>query len=192
MKGNGRIIAFFAVLTLIVVVIVLNITLFTVSDISVYNKVVSELIVDDDIIEASDIAIGSNIFALSERKAIKNIELANPYVRVTSIERRFPGKVVIHVTVRTPVMTVKVSDSEDYALLDSNLKILDIVDAYSKLYRASTKVIGISVESAALGESLLDWDDPDRGDRVRANWCFDYFGAPPPGAEQRDPEESPA
>lgn len=45
---------------------------------------------------------------------------------------------------------------------------------------------------AALGESLLDWDDPDRGDRVRANWCFDYFGAPPPGAEQRDPEESPA
>lgn len=45
---------------------------------------------------------------------------------------------------------------------------------------------------AALGEDLLDWDHPARGDRTRANWCFDYFGAPPPGAEPRNSEETPA
>jgi hypothetical protein len=156
MKGNGRIIAFFAILVLIVIVIVLNMTLFTVSEIAVYNKVVSELIVADDIIEASEIAVGSNIFALSERKAIKNIELANPYIRVTSIERRFPNKIYIHVTVRTPVMTVAVSESEEYALLDCNLKILGFVDGYSNLYSASTKITGISVENPVLGESLTD------------------------------------
>jgi CRISPR system Cascade subunit CasB len=31
-----------------------------------------------------------------------------------------------------------------------------------------------------LAADLLIWDHPDWGDRVRARWCFDYFGAPPP------------
>ncbi|MCC5993019.1 MAG: type I-E CRISPR-associated protein Cse2/CasB [Rhodobacteraceae bacterium] len=33
---------------------------------------------------------------------------------------------------------------------------------------------------ARLGQDMLNWDHPEWGDRVRAEWCFDYFGAPPP------------
>jgi CRISPR system Cascade subunit CasB len=33
-----------------------------------------------------------------------------------------------------------------------------------------------------LAADLLVWDHPERGDPVRARWCFDYFGAPPPAA----------
>jgi CRISPR system Cascade subunit CasB len=29
---------------------------------------------------------------------------------------------------------------------------------------------------ARLAGDLLAWDHPDRGDRARAHWCFDYFG----------------
>lgn len=47
----------------------------------------------------------------------------------------------------------------------------------------------------ALGRDLLGWDHPERGDRIRADWCFDYFGAPRPGAGAADatvPEETSA
>lgn len=32
---------------------------------------------------------------------------------------------------------------------------------------------------AALGPDLLNWDHTERGDRIRTDWCFDYFGASP-------------
>ncbi len=162
MKGNGRVVAFFIVLLLVVIIIVLNVTLFTISEITVLNKVYSDLIVPGDIVASSKIQMGSNIFSLSERKAISNIEIANPYIKVTSIERRFPNKVLVHVTVRTAVMTVAVSGSDEYALLDSNLKILDIVSQYSNLYSASTKIYGIMVESPVIG-SVLNTANPYNG-----------------------------
>lgn len=36
--------------------------------------------------------------------------------------------------------------------------------------------------AARLAADLLVWDHPEWGDPVRARWCFDYFGAPPPAA----------
>lgn len=35
---------------------------------------------------------------------------------------------------------------------------------------------------AALGRDILDWDDPERGEKTRIDWCFDYFGAARPAA----------
>ncbi|NCA68036.1 MAG: FtsQ-type POTRA domain-containing protein [Clostridia bacterium] len=154
MKGNGRVVAFFIVILLVVVLIVLNLTLFTISDITVLNKVYSDLIIDNDIITSSNIQAGSNIFSLSERKAISNIEIDNPYIKVTSIERKFPNKIIIHVTVRTAVMTIAVNGGDGYALLDSNLKILEIVNQYSNLYSASTKIVGITVDAPVIGNTL--------------------------------------
>ena len=43
---------------------------------------------------------------------------------------------------------------------------------------------------ARLARDILAWDHPDRGDRIRAEWCFDYFGAPPPGADKQPSEET--
>ena len=28
-----------------------------------------------------------------------------------------------------------------------------------------------------LGRDILNWDDPERGERARIDWCFDYFNA---------------
>jgi CRISPR system Cascade subunit CasB len=30
---------------------------------------------------------------------------------------------------------------------------------------------------AALGRDVLNWDDPDRGEKIRQDWYFDYFNA---------------
>ena len=43
---------------------------------------------------------------------------------------------------------------------------------------------------ARLGQDMLNWDHPEWGDAVRAGWCFDYFGAPPPQAETHSTEVS--
>jgi cell division septal protein FtsQ len=128
--------------------------LFTIREVTVLNKVYSELIEEDFIVQSSNIRVGNNIFALSEKKAIKNIELANPYIMVTSIERKFPNKVVIHVNVRTPLMTMGIADSDSFALLDSDLKILNIIEPYSNLYKASTKVKGVLASSPVIGDIL--------------------------------------
>ena len=43
---------------------------------------------------------------------------------------------------------------------------------------------------ARLAADLLVWDHPEWGDPVRARWCFDYFGAPPPAAASSSQELS--
>lgn len=41
---------------------------------------------------------------------------------------------------------------------------------------------------ARLAGDLLAWDHPEAGDRIRAQWCFDYFGAPLEEATSPDEE----
>ena len=36
-----------------------------------------------------------------------------------------------------------------------------------------------------LGQDILIWDHPEWGETARNNWCFDYFGAPAPEAEDK-------
>lgn len=45
--------------------------------------------------------------------------------------------------------------------------------------------------AARLAGDLMLWDHPEYGDRIRARWCFDYFGSPPPQSTQI-PTEPPA
>ena len=159
MKGNGRIIVFIAIIAVIVVFVILNMTVFTVQHITVLNKVESQVIDKDEIIKDSGIDLGSNIFLLSESKTISSIEKQNPYVEVISIERSFPNKVLIHVSMRTPLMAVHIQNSNLYALIDASLKILEIVDEYSALYLSSTKVIGIEITDPIIGGVLYQTND---------------------------------
>ena len=43
-----------------------------------------------------------------------------------------------------------------------------------------------------LGRDILDWNDSERGERVRIAWCFDYFKATRDRAPEHSPEESEA
>ncbi|MBQ7652902.1 MAG: FtsQ-type POTRA domain-containing protein [Clostridia bacterium] len=159
MKGNGRIIVFIAIIAVIVVFVILNMTVFTVKDVTVLNKVESQSIDKDAIITDSGIDTGDNIFLLSESKISSAIERNNPYVEVLSVERSFPNKVVIHVSMRTPLMSVHIQNSNLYALIDASLKILEIVDDHAALYEASTKVNGIEITDPIVGGVLYQSND---------------------------------
>jgi len=154
MKGNARIIVFIAIIALFVVFVLLNMTVFTIKDVTVLNKVESQLIDKNAIVNDSGIERGDNIFLLSESKISQTIERNNPYIKVTSIERSFPNKVIIHVSMRTPLMAVKIQNSSLYALIDGSLKILEIVDNQNNLYLGSTKINGIEITDPIVGGSL--------------------------------------
>jgi CRISPR system Cascade subunit CasB len=49
-----------------------------------------------------------------------------------------------------------------------------------------------SCNVARLGQDMLDWDQPERGEQVRIDWCFDYFNATRERAPANSPEESDA
>ena len=72
---------------------------------------------------------------------------------------------------------------------------------FQRLLRAEGEVIATGLRRAVimadrrcnvarLARDLLAWDHPDQGDRIRAEWCFDYFGVPPPGADKQPSEET--
>lgn len=163
MKGNGRIIAFAGIVVFIVVFILLNMTVFTISDISVQNAVYSDYIDKSAIIESSGIAKNQNIFLLNETNARLKIEEAFPYLEVVTVERKFPSAVIIHVDMRTPVMSIAVSATTDrYAIIDTDLKILDVVDASSDLYKMATHINHVEIASPVVGVTLDDNDTCNR------------------------------
>ncbi len=153
MKGNGRIIGFFAAIVLIVVIVVLNFTVFVVRNIEVTATVVSPLIDSERIIDSSNISYNRNILFLNEDEAKRGIEESNPYVEVVSIERRFPWTVDVKVTLRCAVLSI-VTDLGQYAILDTQLKILELCDSQTDVYRASVKVKGVMIENPVVGSTL--------------------------------------
>ena len=106
----------------------------------------------DEIIALSGIKKGKNIFAIDEDIASQNIEVNIPTLKVISIERTFPNGVYIYVTRRTPVFYMALKGGE-YAILDRELKVLEISDSYDPML---TQLVGVTAESVKLGETLQD------------------------------------
>ena len=161
MKGNGRIIAFIAIVAFIVVFVLLNMTVFTISHITVQNEVYSNYIDKTAIIASSGIEYNQNIFLLNENNARAKIEAAFPYLEVVTIERTFPSSVVIHVNMRTPVMSIAVAGKMDtYAIIDTDLKILDVVDKEDDLYKMATHINAENKVVAPEVGTYLDDSEP--------------------------------
>ncbi|MGI6700914.1 MAG: cell division protein FtsQ/DivIB [Christensenellales bacterium] len=142
---NKRLIFLFIGLIVLVILIVLNSAVFVIKDISVSSDYGGSWYNAEDIINASSISEGRNIFILSEKKAGEYIEDKNPYVRVTSIERKFPNKIIIHITLRVPVIAIKVSGTNDYLITDWELKVIDVAAQPDELYKSAVKIKGVNV-----------------------------------------------
>jgi len=55
--------------------------------------------------------------------------------------------------------------------------------------RRALPLAGDACDVAALAVDMLDWPHPERGERVRINWCFDYFGAARPASAGEETRE---
>lgn len=123
---NKRLIIAFICLVVIAIPIIVVSAVFTVGSIDViaigdgfeFDKTA---IVDD-----TGIKIGSSIFTISEKKAINNVEVNNPTIKVVNIERIFPNKVVLNIVKRIPIVAIKTKDA--YALIDREMRVVEITD----------------------------------------------------------------
>jgi cell division protein FtsQ len=77
------------------------------------NAVVSR----DEIIALSGLRIGANILRISRSQALAGI-LSHPYIKETSISRRFPDKLEIMVSERSPMAMIHAEGR--YLILDGD------------------------------------------------------------------------
>ena len=145
MKRSKIVIGVFIAFVLIVLTIVLlACTVFIVRDISVKSEVNSQLLDSDAIIESSGLSKGHSIVSINKSKVKANIEKDNPYVEVLNVVRVFPSKIVIEVTVRTGIMTVLSTDGGSAAVIDSSMKILDVIPSTDQDKSGVTSVEGLT------------------------------------------------
>lgn len=123
---SKRLIVILSILAFLTVLIVLNSTLFTLQSVSVNwltTKYHLDNIKDYDLVE--DVSKGESIFLVNKAEISQKLEKTYPYLRVVSIETKFPNKLVIHSAERECLYAVKLSDNE-YALLDELGKVLKL------------------------------------------------------------------
>lgn len=121
---NKKLVGFLIVLIFLAVLIVVNSTLFTLQKINV-NWLTSKCNItmkDYDLVE--DVKKGESIFLVNKTKIASALESKEPYLRVVSIETKFPNKLVIHSAERESLYAIHITD-DDYAIVDELGKVLD-------------------------------------------------------------------
>ncbi len=103
-----------------------NVTIGTTSTLTLSEEEENALILD------SGIVMKSSIFSVDEETVIKNIENKHPTIKVISVERKFPNTVCVNMSNRVPVYVIGMQDGT-YAVLDRELKVVDVVEDYSNL-----------------------------------------------------------
>ncbi|MDE7337198.1 MAG: FtsQ-type POTRA domain-containing protein [Clostridia bacterium] len=143
-----------AVIASAVVLAVVLGTLFSIGgvDVNTTNDITLSAEQKSDIISLSEIKKGKNIFSVDEAIASDNIELNHPALKVISIERKFPNKVVIYVTGRTGVFSFRMENGQ-YAVLDRELKVISISGNRNS---SLTELTGLPDESIKLGQ-IVDY-----------------------------------
>ena len=154
-KTNVLIIIFIAIVLLVLTVVLLACTVFIVRHIKVESDIASPIVNEENIIESSGIEIGKSIISINKDKVRAAIEKDHPKVKVTFIERVFPNTVIIKVTVRTAVMTMDAEDESCFAVLDSDLKVLEIRSFVEKSSVQFTPVSGVSFSLPEEGAEAL-------------------------------------
>lgn len=149
---NKRLTIIFISLAVVVLLVVLSCVIFIIGDVQV--ETTSNLTLTDEqkasIVNDSQIAKYSSIFALSEEKASEYIESKNPTLKVVMIERKAPNKVVINITSRTGLFAVATEGG--YAVFDRDLKRIDNVSDIDDKFLCVAS--GIDVSSVAIGQFL--------------------------------------
>ena len=148
---SKKLIIFLSILIFLTVLIVLNSTLFTLQSININwltTKCELENVKDYSIVNSID--KGGSIFLVDKEEIKFKLEKENEYLRVVSIETKFPNKIVVHCAERESMFAIKLSDNE-YAVVDELGKVLSLstssIFAGSEL---SAKPIKVFFNSIAL------------------------------------------
>lgn len=110
-----------AAVAVVIVAVVLSLTVFF--KISSFEVGGDEIYSPDEIIAASELKNGENLFAFDKQEVADLVETKLPYVGELAIKRSPTGKITFTVTVAKAVMAIDNGDS--YTLLDASCKVLE-------------------------------------------------------------------
>lgn len=150
------IIALSVIAAVIVLIVILSFTLFSLRTIELDFRTNKTYITatDDEIIESGEIKMGGSVFFRSKNKYIEKIESKNPYIKVVNIETVFPSKFVIHVAERQEIFAVEHNDQ--FYITDDEFKVLRITDSYISDQTNAMLLEGLQVadENYAVGQFM--------------------------------------
>lgn len=141
--------AFYTLLTVffVILITVLSLTVFfNISDIAVTGN---SHYTSDEIIAASGMQVGQNLFRLNKFKVIKKLHEKMPYLSEITIDRHLPVGIEIIVNESVPFLCV--TDGEDCLILDENLKVLEKVQTAPENMPVVTD---LAVTNSAVGSVL--------------------------------------
>ena len=166
---NKRLIIILAVLSLCTVVVVLTSTLFTMKSVSLHWLTETYMFKNIDastIIDSATMPYNESIFMVNKNKIIDELEKENPYLKVVSIETKFPNKLVVHIAERSEFFAIKLSDSE-YAIVDGECKVLKMVtEAYFSNDVSAANPIKVTVDNFNLSKDAFVVGEVLRSNRI--------------------------
>ena len=165
---SKRLIAILGVLVFLIVLIVINSTLFTLQKISVNwltSKYQLESVKDYQIVE--NIKLGQSIFLVQKDEIITTLEKENPYLRVVSVETKFPNKLVVHSAERESLYAIKLSDNE-YAIVDELGKVLELTD--DRIFEGAEADLGTRPIVVNFDNLSLNLKDFEEGKNIGINY----------------------
>ena len=119
----------------------------------------------EEVIAASGVEQGDNLFALNKSQMVSRILTRLPYVDDLSIDRKLPDTLIFHVTESTPVAWVESGGT--CWLLDHRCKILEAGD--SSLTQGLSQVLGLTPVDPSVGSRLtVDPEEQNKLDRLRS------------------------
>lgn len=132
MKSRLRNIILISIACVLLVVIILCSTVFTVKNIKVNfldnNHIMSEAEVLTQIEDSGSIVKGHNVFIFSKGKATKALEKNVPYIRVINLETICPDTIRVNCVERKDCYAIKVGNAS-YLVVDKYYKVLKSVNA---------------------------------------------------------------
>ncbi len=131
-KHKKLIISLGVILGVVLILIILNFTLFALKSVEIDFKNDSNIFTEeskDSIANNDVIKKGTSIFALSKKNITNTLEKDNPYLKVINIETVFPNKIIIHCAEREETYAVKASDTK-YFICDAEFKVLNIATSF--------------------------------------------------------------
>lgn len=145
-KNIKRTLLIFILLTSILITLCLKLSYFNLENIDVVNN---KIVKSEDIISASNVNKGINIFILNTKKIGTNV-LSNPYILKADIIRKFPSTIIISVKEREAVFYLE--ENKKYAIIDKNGIVLEIKDNIDNM--KLTKLEGFDINNVKIGEII--------------------------------------
>ncbi len=150
------IIAFSIIIFVIVLLIILSFTVFSLKSVELDFRTNKNYITatDEEIIESGEFRYNSSVFFHSKKDYINKIESKYPYIEVINIETVFPSKFIVHVAERQEIFAL--FHNEQFYICDDEFKVLKITDNFSSDQTNAILIDGLYIadRNYAVGEFM--------------------------------------